>query len=522
MHAPGSSRRFDIPGKVAEVPNHSRAKVAVRPTSLVHLPLDTLVQILSLVSPRDIISLRKCCKTLATASRARIAWIHALRRICGRHYAFLPGFPIEIMSTLEIEHAATSPERLGSLLRKKLVSGSLQPLVTRVLQPRAPPNAAEIFNMPESEIDLGEFQDLALISGGRYVITCTMTGLVQLWDLGYNPNMVVNPFPLASMKMEENFVDMLTQPGPGSVIRLVLISRSPNALRVQVYEVNLSAENPSFKEINAFDIGVPAHVAISIDAFCLTRDRFSFHIYGRLCVWDFIEDAWALWSTTLPASQLHVVCDNVIQLSPDGIVIWGIPPLLPRVQGDEVIVENHSPLLHLQCPLSRLRFPYPLMWQTGDFRTGEYPLHFDVTGVDEFGAFSFVRYHLRSLRTANPEPDFPSFLPIRATQSTIAHSEFAAHGSVFRSGQLSDQDVLLLWRGPEGCVKGNISPWTDTRAAVVDSQTGFLWRPPTPIQGNTAFDLCPTTGRLVVLMFKEIRVMDYLLPPAQNDHSAGD
>jgi hypothetical protein len=126
------------------------------------------------------------------------------------------------MTLSDLEHATTSPDRLAARLRRELPDGKIQPLATRILKPHPPMQPLEV----TSDQDLGHFHDLALVSGGRFLITSTNTGIVQMWDLGYSPNMLINPFPLASLLERDLIMDMLTQSTPDDTVRLLLISRA--------------------------------------------------------------------------------------------------------------------------------------------------------------------------------------------------------------------------------------------------------------------------------------------------------
>lgn len=228
------SRRFDVDTRN----NHDGELILKNTISLTQLPLDTLIQILSFLAPQDIISLRKvsrenvylfqldviaqCSKALSAASKVRIVWMNALRRVCLHHEAFGPTFPLEKMTLLDLEHATTSPDRLAGRLRRQLPGGRVEPLATRILKPHRPVQPSDV--APDQ--DLGQFHDLALVSGGRFLITSTSSGVVQMWDLGYSPNMLIKPFPLASLLEQDLIMDMLTQSTPDGTVRLLLISRA--------------------------------------------------------------------------------------------------------------------------------------------------------------------------------------------------------------------------------------------------------------------------------------------------------
>lgn len=206
---------------------------------------------------------------------------------------------------------------------------------------------------------------------------------------------------------------------------------------------------------------------------------------------------------------MHVADQNVFILSPEDITIWNIPPLRPRGTAEEAMAEGQSPLLTLVCPLLTARFPYPSMWFSGDL---DRPLHFDVIGVDYEGQTAVVRYVLKPLETTTPNPDFPRSIPVNVGKSVLDVASFTGCNG-FRSGRLGDHDVLMLWRGDLGTVNASLSPWSTERGAPIISSSGIFWIPPIELTGGSAFDHCPTSGRLCVMSWNEIRVMDYVLPP---------
>lgn len=102
---------------------------------------------------------------------------------------FKPTFPVQRMSVLELEHAATAPNRFLEYVKKTPAKNdSVVPYHTRVLQFRRPGETGATFSVDA----------LHLIPGGRFLIT-TGSGCLDIWDLGYNGNHSGNVFPLASL-----------------------------------------------------------------------------------------------------------------------------------------------------------------------------------------------------------------------------------------------------------------------------------------------------------------------------------
>jgi hypothetical protein len=114
------------------------------------------------------------------------------------------------MSQRALEHAATSPSRFANLLMK--TEDDIQPFATRLLNTRSGDDA--------------ELEDCCLVPGGRFLVTRSVYGAINLWDLGFTSEGVIKPFPVASMN--DALVQIVTTQPTGDCggIRLVLLSTS--------------------------------------------------------------------------------------------------------------------------------------------------------------------------------------------------------------------------------------------------------------------------------------------------------
>jgi hypothetical protein len=125
--------------------------------------------------------------------------------------AFLPSFPIERMSLRQLEHIATSPSRLLRQFQQDLSSNVISPLATRILQAR-PPKGVAVSTTHEwwGERDI---TSMHLMPGGRFLVFSTREYL-QLWDLGFNQDSIISPYPLASLpisgEVQEGLAVMFT------------------------------------------------------------------------------------------------------------------------------------------------------------------------------------------------------------------------------------------------------------------------------------------------------------------------
>ena len=151
----------------------------------------------------------------------RTVWIEALRKACHETQIFKGTYPIEKMTTSELEFATTSHERYLARLWKELHDITLlNPVSIRILTLH-PHIAPAVGDHP-----FGYFKNSAIVPGGRFLITTTTTDIVQMWDLGYTPRELINPCPLASAyvhAMDDDY-DMLVQPSSdGDAVRVLLV-----------------------------------------------------------------------------------------------------------------------------------------------------------------------------------------------------------------------------------------------------------------------------------------------------------
>ena len=122
--------------------------------------------------------------------------MNAVHNVCITHGAFLPSFPLEEMSLDDLEHTALSPHRFQAVIQK-YDGHSTEPLLTRKFVPRVQPRQSGGAAM-KTAID-----EMALIPGGRFLLTSTFSGNLFLWDLGFNAGSHMKSLPIAMLETNE-------------------------------------------------------------------------------------------------------------------------------------------------------------------------------------------------------------------------------------------------------------------------------------------------------------------------------
>ncbi|TEB37192.1 hypothetical protein FA13DRAFT_1786388 [Coprinellus micaceus] len=198
-----------------------------------HILLDSL-------DPFTILSMRRTCKLIYKTSRDKDIWVATLEKVCEEYGIFKPTFPMAQMSLMELEHAATSPQRFLSLIRR-------EPLSTDS-DPNGRPYLVE---------------NLMLVPGGRYLLCTVQMGDseghdIAIWDLGYNSKQYLDPYPVKLI--EDRELDSATPSQGGS--KLVLATRpSMSAGLLDIYEVDFTSQPP---DLSSRSLG---HLLMDVDDF---------------------------------------------------------------------------------------------------------------------------------------------------------------------------------------------------------------------------------------------------------------
>jgi hypothetical protein len=133
----------------------------------------------------------KTCKAFQRSTRRRVVWVDALHRVCLDNGLFLPSFPIDDMSDLELEKAAMGPRRwiglCGAFEKANDPAAILCPRATRIINDLFP-----------FEVDY-ETTNFIFVPGGRYLVGYSPDGISVL-DLGYTSSS--NCKLIASVRME--------------------------------------------------------------------------------------------------------------------------------------------------------------------------------------------------------------------------------------------------------------------------------------------------------------------------------
>ncbi|KAJ7108610.1 hypothetical protein C8R44DRAFT_803195 [Mycena epipterygia] len=467
--------------------------------TLNEFPMDTLIHLQSFMDPIDIISLRLSSKSMASATRHRTVWLGALRRVCAAHDVSILTYPIEKMTLAALEHAATSPARfLAQMSKNRATDDQVPAFSTRLFQPRLPKS---------SPGDLGEVRLIRLIPGGRYLVTSSSGARISVWDIGYSPAAVLNPYSVVSTVLAEAPTELLIQPTKNRKgFRILVFYTVGNTLvEVHVFEIYPAEDKPTFTSIAKRRIPSPG-----LEAFTFTPDRFTYHHDLLITTWDFVQDTSATLQVYESLMGMTVSPTTIVTRDAEGISMVEIPPLHPSgTPAAEAIVEPVTPFPTFSHIHAIFEEPAELHASQSDWHSSpDVPLVLDIFGILVDGSDAYARCLVKPV--SGGDSDLPNALPVFMGISRVPPNttyDAAFYGRLHFAGT----HLVRTWPSSDS-IMINTAKIPLRRQMEFESKTSWLWEWPSAVD-SWLYDLDTVSGRLVVLTTpSEIRIMDYMLP----------
>nr|GAT50209.1 predicted protein [Mycena chlorophos] len=477
------------------------------------LPPDAVIAIQSFMEPLDIISLRQCSKALQAATMHRTVWLDALRRLCARHSIPTSTYPVDKMSLPDLIHAATAPARFISAIRAvwrtaAASGGVMQPFSTRLFTPRLArqQNAAPL-----------NIVHLRLVPGGRYLFTAASTGVVCLWDLGYGPASLITPAPVATVTLPTQPVSFLIQATPNQSGARLVVSYPDVVQIVTVFEINLNAAKPKFTKIAEQRV----HDVLALVIFALSPDRITFYADLNITVWDFIRDTAATIDHWEGVANITVTPTTMVVLDEDGQHVFDIPPLHPVGSPLDVPVEPSESFGRMTLEHITKQFPVltdVISPQEDWLLSHDGPDVLDIVGErldlpEGDSGFSRCIMH--------PIPDsgglLPRSIPAHVGSGSFLPGQLVMHAARLQHAQNAARDIVFAL-ATAATIAVNVaslpSPSAASPAALCASSATAILYEFASAEIEFDYDLDALSGRLVVLVGREMRVVDYLVPNA--------
>ncbi|PPQ82584.1 hypothetical protein CVT24_005062 [Panaeolus cyanescens] len=131
---------------------------------LEEIPSDICISIVSLLSPPDILSIRKTCRYFANITKERQVWLAVLNDAMHKHHIFKRSIQTASMDEAQLERLATTSFRFLSKLRKGCSTTELE---HRHLKHEF----SRVIDLLPGQQDLFWVSEVFLIPGGRFLLT---------------------------------------------------------------------------------------------------------------------------------------------------------------------------------------------------------------------------------------------------------------------------------------------------------------------------------------------------------------
>ncbi|KAJ3518099.1 hypothetical protein NMY22_g13827 [Coprinellus aureogranulatus] len=479
---------------------------------------DLLIQVLCYLDAIDIIAVRSTCRKFYRASLSKTVWMAALDRACDEHGIYKPSFPMEKMSTTELEHAVAAPRRFVKAVEDLPWAHPRElPPYQKVLgQLTAPLNAN---GEPEERFYAGS---AFLVPGGRFLVT--FGSHVCLWDLGYNATSQSPGTPplIAAVKLESPALQYDFGVVPSTCGKDLQVLVHTRIGTIYVYRIDPQSVNPEFLLEGELRLGEGWTHSGPVQRIYLDSTFAVFSTETNLYVWNWSQKTGCTWLIEIDdtvyysGGQIYVCERAIITLNADyDFSVWEIPQLYPVPDSIEMwpsVVNRPKTVYRRQRrdpnrPEQRLIAAS--MWQK------ESPQYIGV-GVDErrssFNSPNAFFYSVQDT-TMNDEDFFPVPISGHLLRGSNSLSRRMGNEDMGRAIQL----VLLRWGSRNG-VLGRRGPGRGQRTRRT---IGRIRGDSTPIFGfpGRKIAFCPLSGRLVYCVTDaegpSCFVYDFISPLAQ-------
>ncbi|KAJ2913876.1 hypothetical protein MD484_g6529, partial [Candolleomyces efflorescens] len=423
-----------------------------------YLAPELWLQIISHLSPQDLLSLGQASQQLRGIINHRDVWAPLLRCLCSKRRLFAPSFPsVDDTGTAtpesfsELQRAVLGPSRWAQAIQKHrsltIASTPSESPESVVLEPRTR-------QLLDATCDTGNWTTPShqyLVPGGRFLVVGSRNS-IEMWDLGVvgklhppTPRLVSSVGPILMKSLMPRVPDEKATPVE---IDVVPVRGSSEGLRVAVralnkeygddraairmYEIHPSSADPSFVERGNIilprelqrDLG-RRHPQLKVTDAHLFMGTSA---YGIL--WDFINERYRFWfvrgEDSSDVVEVVLFGDHILHFLPQRgqLLVWRLSSLkwkklpangqLPTIDlqlGVPEIVPHVTASFPLTIPPGFCpEFILPASWYTSSSNITSFTFDIIFTAEDEYDIdYSTVtggRYRLRmGPCIGHPPPD---------------------------------------------------------------------------------------------------------------------
>ncbi|KAJ3507922.1 hypothetical protein NMY22_g16784 [Coprinellus aureogranulatus] len=478
---------------------------------------EVVIHIIGYLDPSDILTMRKTSRLLNSITKSRVVWLCALERICIANEIFRPSFPVERMSILELEHAATAPSRFLNLVKRLDLDAAPLPYSSRDLVFRKAPSL-------EGTHGLRSFY---LVPGGRFLLLSTDDLSLVLWDLGHNMNVVPKPYPIATSE-KCGYLAGLRRFGDKLFVGVVSKyttagDSSPLHWHLRINEIDL-AESADVQFRSVAELALDNRLPQTVH-FTAGNMGISVLNYGsEFLVWNWMERTGCKWVTSLhlPTDKTPVLSfeEGIITLDKNGdIWSWDPPDLSPVPSVPNI---NQFPVVYNQ---PKARIPCPIVPAskvhirgTGfSHSTPSFCLLYEDQPTPSRTLFSVLSVKRLGVQK---DPLLPmAILVPGGTNGRLYGDSNILHSSALSSISTVSENLIFCSATSERALMVTVLPKpSKIEFGPITLSSKYLTLPETihsPFHhGKLGF--CPMSGRLVFVKSDgSICLRDFLLPPSE-------
>ncbi|KAG8997739.1 hypothetical protein FRB93_013979 [Tulasnella sp. JGI-2019a] len=531
--------------------------------SLLGLPTDVIISILATLDPPDVLSVRTACKLLAELTHEHAVWTGTLYRLCSRHAILHSTYPVNQLTSTQIERIALLPSRFEQLL---LSGGSyedsgsppvrLKPTAIRTLHIDPPvPKPGGTALETEPIVVSSDVQMMRIIPGGRFVVIGTELGEVKIWDLGYDPTCQLKSDPLACIALN------------GPVNSIHVQASTPDSFTLAV-EYKDGPDEESMKSWIISEVTIingMAHLTkkaavsgVQAEGYALMEGEYiAVEHVGAIFLWNWANDTWGFIERYLMnleppdfdardqyRSTPHITAPyiSIYDANLDVIVIFNLPSvdeMLPTSVVSSTRRTSSPPLLSL-TPQMVIPMPYSAVytipirqWQPslGLLSSPAFmalttnPAALEPLDGNVLASAAFIHLHIRRISPLGREMG----VPMRVEQIRLEERADLLNAQALYSPSYGGRArVVTVWNAEEGMTTVVGDPSASQMCLASDPLVGsegstknvmpphtrpvILTEPLGPdARDRMAMSFCPLSGRVCMsIRAGEVMVMDYV------------
>ncbi|KAJ3539222.1 hypothetical protein NMY22_g4835 [Coprinellus aureogranulatus] len=364
--------------------------------------------------------------------------------------------------------------------------------------------------------------------GGRFLVTAGVDsqkseGTACIWDLGYNLNSPVKPFPIASTPTYGRAILSISAfpSSNGRLLRIAVlgIPLNLNEMKLAVYTIDPTCRTPQFNLEREQRMG-----SVLCPYMHYTEPIVVLKSGSIIYAWNWAEGKGCRWrcgGLLNPEANISLYGRTIVAMDTNqDFVIWDIPETLPTADStQELEMLDYSPKRVCRRRAAGEELPCMYIASTPSWQQHG-PPHLCLTLDEDEVVRDGLRVFLFSLRKMGEQDKafLPAYLPVAGgTSTTLAEDYgepingpvsplFLCDGRLVLCSRTSGNELVAsILPVPAGVYEGPFEPCWASLVQGMDVDDVYL------DPSNVGF--CPMSGRVVhPISYTSFEISDFLLP----------